>query len=701
MKNLMKAIALCLALILCLGVPVGVSAAEVADATIDFTKTGSLTLYKVDLTNAEKDGVWDSSYVSTGVYDQNVYDTLIGATRAGDTDNTTDQGNGEKSYGYAVPGVEFTVLKVADIVQFSESTADGATSSHVEVLYGIDKTKGADFLKAISLADGKNRYENADHLDSGKYFYQSDVLINALSSALTANATTVKNALETYVKQSGGKAMPLTDGYGKTSISGLELGLYLCCETLVPESVTTTCDPFLLSLPMTSVSGSNATDGGTCWIYDVTCFPKNLTGIPTLEKTLRENKEDTGKNNGSSSITDGFAHTGTASAGDIIDYQIVSTLPSITSASTYLTEYTFIDTLSKGISYCKGDVVLSFYTDKDCKNLVTTWKASDGKFTTAYSTTSNGESVMRIEITAAGLNEINTAKSVYTAANMVNSGYSDCTVKITYQAKVNSDDSVVFGDAGNPNKVVLLWRRTSSSYYDTLVDDAHLFTYGVELTKKFSDGQGNFDNVEFILHNDTDDCYIIAELNEDEGIYYVTGHTKNESEATHLIPVKSADGTGKVFIKGLEDDRYTATEVRTDDGYTLLKDDIQIVISQVEKAEVCDIYASDVLGLIQNDPRYANIIKDTGDLHNMPQKHLEHHLMTASATVDGNAVSMLDDDGSANAHATLTVVNTRGFDLPSTGDRGVWMYGLAGVLLMSASAVTIFFAFRKKKHVEE
>lgn len=701
MKNLMKAIALCLALVLCLSVPIGVSAAEVADATIDFTKTGSLTLYKVDLTNAEKDGVWDSSYVSTGVYDQNVYDTLIGATRAGDTDNTTDQGNGEKSYGYAIPGVEFTVLKVADIVQFSESAADGATSSHVEVLYGIDKTKGADFLKALSLADGKNRYENADHLDSGKYFYQSDVLISALSATLTANATTVKNALETYVKQSGGKAMPLTDGYGKTSISGLELGLYLCCETLVPESVTTTCDPFLLSLPMTSVNGSNATDGGTRWIYDVTCFPKNLTGIPTLEKTLRENKDDTGKHNGTSSITDGFAHTGTASAGDIIDYQLVSTLPSITSASTYLTEYTFIDTLSKGLSYLKKDVTLSFYTDKDCKNRITTWKESDGKFTTAYSTTADGESVMRIEMTAAGLKELNTAKTVYTAANMVNSGYSDCTVKITYQAKVNSDDSVVFGDAGNPNEVVLLWRRTSSSYYDTLVDDAHLFTYGVELTKKFSDGQGDFDNVEFILHNDTDDYYIIAELNEDEGIYYVVGHTKNETEATHLIPVKNEDGTGKVFIKGLEDDRYTATEVRTDDGYTLLKDDIQIVISQVEKAEVCDIYASDVLGLIQNDPRYANIIKDTGDLHNMPQKHLEHHLLTASATVDGNAVSMLDDDDSANAHATLTVVNTRGFDLPSTGDRGVWMYGLAGVLLMTASMVTIYFACRKKKHAEE
>ena len=50
---------------------------------------------------------------------------------------------------------------------------------------------------------------------------------------------------------------------------------------------------------------------------------------------------------------------------------------------------------------------------------------------------------------------------------------------------------------------------------------------------------------------------------------------------------------------------YTVTEVRTDDGYTLLKDDIKIVISQVETTELCDIYASDVLGLVQNDPRYA------------------------------------------------------------------------------------------------
>lgn len=75
--------------------------------------------------------------------------------------------------------------------------------------------------------------------------------------------------------------------------------------------------------------------------------------------------------------------------------------------------------------------------------------------------------------------------------------------------------------------------------------------------------------------------------------------------------MESGGNPGKVIVKGLEDDTYTITEVRTNNGYTLLKDDIEMVISQTETTEYCDIYTSDVLGLIQNDPRYATIIKDT------------------------------------------------------------------------------------------
>ena len=704
MKNFKKIMSLLLALTLCLSFPVAASAAAYngddprEGVLIDEEAEGSLTIYKYDLTNAEKDGVWDSSYVSTGVYDEAGVNNVLGGS------TESDLGNGEVSYGYAIKGVEFSYLKVADIVQFTESEADSRTDNHVETLYGIDKVKGADFLKALGLENGDKRYTNADHLNANQYFYQSDVLIDALAAGLEANSTTVKNALEAYMAANGGVAMPLTDSYGKTDAKNLDLGLYLLVETKVPEMVTSTTDPFLVSVPMTTINGTNADNGGTTWIYDITLYPKNLTGIPTLEKTLRENKNDTGKHNGSTSnITDGYAHTGTASAGDVLDYQIISTLPTITSESTYLSCYTFVDTLSKGLTYTKGDVVLEFFTDAACTDKIASWKETDGKFSVAYNTSSAGESVMTIEMTAEGLAEINTSKTVYADASMVNTGYSDCTVRITYTAKMDSDNSVVFGDIGNDNKVVLTWKRTSDNYYDTLVDDAHVFTYGIDLTKKFSDGKGNFANVQFVIKNDTDNYFVKAALNAEEGIYYVTEHVANADEATLFTPVtpvavpKSGEAQNKIIVKGLEDDTYTITEIRTDNGYVLLKDDIEVVISQAETTELCDIYESDVLGLIQNDPRYAEIINDTGDLKNMPQKHLEHHLLTASATVDGNKVTMLVDNGSENAEAPLTVVNTRGFDLPETGDNGTLMFTVFGILIMAGAAGVLYIVTRKKK----
>ena len=56
------------------------------------------------LSISEKDGVWDSSYVSTGVMDQAGVVDVLGGKRAGDNDNQSDLGNGEKSYGYAIKG---------------------------------------------------------------------------------------------------------------------------------------------------------------------------------------------------------------------------------------------------------------------------------------------------------------------------------------------------------------------------------------------------------------------------------------------------------------------------------------------------------------------------------------------------------------------------------------------------------------------
>ena len=260
----------------------------------------------------------------------------------------------------------------------------------------------------------------------------------------------------------------------------------------------------------------------------------------------------------------------------------------------------------------------------------------------------------------------------------------------------------------NPEENVCGWRHIHRPK-----DYLSLYTYGIDLTKLFSDGKGDFSKVEFIIHNDTDNYFVKAELNEAEGIYYMVEHVDAEADATHFIPVDSDGNPGKVIIKGLEDDTYTITEVRTDNGYTLLKEDIEVIISQKETTELCDIYLTDVAGLIQNDPRFAESIiaeakakgymKTDGGLadvlNNMPQKQLAHHLLTASATVDGNAVNMLEDNSSVNAEALLTVVNTRGFDLPETGDNGTMMFTVFGILAMAGAAAVTILASRKKSNI--
>ena len=75
-------------------------------------------------------------------------------------------------------------------------------------------------------------------------------------------------------------------------------------------------------------------------------------------------------------------------------------------------------------------------------------------------------------------------------------------------------------------------------------------------------------------------------------------------------------------------------------------------------------------------------------------------VLTASAEVNKDKVTMLKDGESANAIVPLTVVNTQGFNLPQTGSRGIWMYSVFGVIAMGAAAFMIFRLTRKQKSTE-
>ena len=611
MKKIHRVFALLMAVVMALGL----ITTAFAEPTIDPAKKASLSIYKYDITTAGKDGTWDAeSYVSTGLHDDAVIDKLSE---------------------YAIQGVEFTYLRVADITMNNE-LVDG--QRQVGVLYGFDNSdRSSAMLSAIGLTAA-----DAHKTDNGVNYFTSDMLNNKLAAALAANATTVKNALEAAVK-SGGVVMAETDVTGHTSASDMEQGLYLVVETCVPENVTSTCNPFFVSLPMTTIDG-------TAWSYDVTVYPKNQTGNPTLDKTVREDKNSTGKNTGSlTDITGGYAHTASASIGDTVDYQIISTMPTITSKASDLSEYAYVDTMSKGIKYNKNDVAIEFFKDSGCTDKITTWAEDSGKFTVAYD---DAQNIMTIRMTEAGLSEINEAATVYT--DSVKRGYSDCTMRITYAATLTAD-AATYGDRDNPNRVKLTWKRTNTTYYDTLEDCCHVYVYAIDLIKQFGDNNGTFGKVKFIAYNDTDGYYIKANMEGE--VYNVTGFTSNKSEATMLIP----NLKGHIILRGIEDDTYTLTEVATDKGYVLLRDPVKIMV----------------------------ITKEDGACERCGAA-----LLTASATVNGEPVSMTD----ANAVVPLRIINNPGFDLPKTGGYGVWMYTVGGVLLLGAAA---FIVVKSRKHKSE
>ena len=611
MKKIHRVLALLMAAVMAIGLMTTAFAATDSAPTIDPGKKASLSIYKYDITKAGNDGAWDAeSYVSAGLHDDAVVDKLAK---------------------YAIQGVEFTYLRVADIAMNNE-VVDG--QRQVGVLYGFDNSdRSTAVLSAIGLTAA-----DAHKTDNGINYFTSDMLNNKLSVALAANATTVKNALEAAVKN-GGVAMTETDVTGHTFASDMEQGLYLVVETRVPENVTSTCNPFFVSLPMTTIDGA-------AWNYDVTVYPKNQTGNPTLDKTVREAKNSTGKNTGSlTNITDGYEHTASASIGDTVDYQIISTLPTITSKASSLSEYTYVDTLSKGIKYNKNDVVIEFFRDSACTDKIATWGEDSGKFTVAYDDVQN---IMTIRMTDTGLSEINEATTVYT--DSAKRGYSDCTMRLTYAATLTADAQM--GDTDNPNEVVLTWKRTNTTYFDTLKDCCHVYTYGIDILKQFSDNGGDLRNVKFKLRNDTDDVYVVAD--QKDGVYYAKGFAEKKADATTFVP----DSSGHIVVKGLEDDAYSLTEIATDKGYVLLKEAVKIAIKTAENGQ-CEKCGT--------------------------------KLLTASATVNGKDVTMSD----GNAIVPLTVVNNPGFDLPKTGGYGTWMFTIGGVVLLGAAA---FIVVKSRKH---
>ena len=165
-------------------------------------------------------------------------------------DNLPSDGEGEdKKIPNPLVGAEFTIYQVKDAAWLSKYYSGAAATEQEEVEY-------------------KNAFDAAQYYkaDNGTYTVSSTYTAYATdktndSGTVTFNKVTVKNS----------------DGSEAKNVS-LPLGLYLVIETKTPDQVTTPCQPFLVSVPMTvKENGEASSYVPTEWLYDVHVYPKNKT----------------------------------------------------------------------------------------------------------------------------------------------------------------------------------------------------------------------------------------------------------------------------------------------------------------------------------------------------------------------------------------------------------------------------------------
>lgn len=583
---------------------------------------------------------------------------------------------------------------------------------------GATALKGATFsiYQVMDRAALRNYYDGTD----GQTKVTVDTYLNDTMDAIKSD--------ETY---STAVATATTGDNGIAEFPKLPLGLYVVVETGTPDKVTSPVKPFLVSVPMTKASSLNE------WLYDIHVYPKNGTtyGEVTIVKTGRVGNGTENKLSGVTftlekwNETDGKWNLVTASDKDGKEFNLttdtngeisVSGLSqgkyrfieqSIKENNTYIIDQTPIefevtkegkikykDKESAGVSipvinespdveknvikdsspkteadYSVGDKVPYQITVTVPENItkLTTFTVSDTpnhlKYNEDATLTCNGAAVSADVYTIATVGEDvpeNGFKITFKPADMAE--YAGQKIIINYTATLLSTADQT--GAGNRNDVSLVYSnnigvdgdgKPTEGNKKEIHDSTFVYTFKVKVNKIADDTQKGLENVEFDLYK------------EDES-GTVTGAA---AKALGLDPTKKwikvnktslkTDVNGYVEQGGLANGEYYLVETKTASGYNLLKAPVKVTLSIQAQTEWVNTYIYD----------------DNGNM-------LKH-------TVDKKKTTFSGGDEGGKLEYTITVVNRKGFDLPTTGGFGTLLFSGIGVLLVVAG-VGVLLSLKKK-----
>lgn len=384
---------------------------------------------------------------------------------------------------------------------------------------------------------------------------------------------------------------------------------------------------------------------------------KDKTDVPTLEKKVQENKKDA---TGDTAYGSKFNDVADYNIGDDVPFHLIGSVPDMSQYETYT--YKFTDTFDKGFDavdtsnvkvYLSNDKKLDLEGESVDTDITSYFSGTNGSIQYTPATEAQGET--------AGTKATLTVSTKDLKKAATYSKEQPQYVIVSYTAKLNANAKI--GLPGNVNEAYLTYSNKpdqsgqgeNQPTGNTTEDKVIVFTYGLDVTKVDSRNvETKLKDAEFKLYRGTDTKeYVKVDANNK-----VTGWTTTKNEGSVL----KSDAEGNFKVTGLDDGTYTLVETKAPAGYNLPADGFSVTLKATT----------------------ANNQTWNG---------------TANTALTDLAVKVDQTDGTGDVTTGLgaiTIKNTQGSSLPSTGGMGTVLLYVAGIAVFVLAGATLVMALRRR-----
>lgn len=381
---------------------------------------------------------------------------------------------------------------------------------------------------------------------------------------------------------------------------------------------------------------------------------KDKTDVPTLEKKVQENKKDA---TGDVAYGSKFNDVADYNIGDDVPFHLIGSVPDMSQYETYT--YKFTDTFDKGFDavdtsnvkvYLSNDKKLDLEGESMDTDITSYFSGANGSIQYTAATEAQGETAGTKATLTVSTKDLKKA-AIYSKEQ---SQY----VIVSYTAKLNAKAEI--GLPGNVNTAKLTYSNKpdqsgqgeNQPTGNTPEDKVIVFTYGLDVTKVDSkNDKTKLKDAEFKLKNSDNKWATITDGK-------VTGWTTTENDGSVL----TSDAEGNFKVTGLDDGTYTLVETKAPAGYNLPADGFSVTL----KATTANNQTWDG---------------------------------TANTALTDLAVKVDQTNGTGDVDTGLgaiTIKNTQGSSLPSTGGMGTVMLYVAGIAVFVLAGATLVMALRRR-----